>query len=86
MATNLRGAQARLDQAAAHGVDGGLDLPALLAAIDGRLARLASLQAAPVAPRGTLTDPPHDVAGPPGRARRPPLDLDPPPIPWRTPA
>ncbi len=86
VATNLRGAQARLDQAAAHGVDGGFDLPALQAAIDVRLDRLASLQVAPVAPRGTLMDPPHDVAGPPGRARRPPLDLVPPPLSRRTPA
>jgi len=86
VATNLRGARARLDQAAAHGVDGGLDLPALQAAIDERLARVAVLEAGPAVPRGTLPDPPPDVAGPPGRAHRPPLDLDPPPLSRRTPA
>jgi predicted metal-dependent hydrolase len=79
--TNLRGARERLAGAAAVGHDGGLDLPALLAAVD---ARLAQLEAGPVAARSDATpglpvlDPPHDVAGPPGRARRPPLDLEPP--------
>lgn len=80
---NLRGARERLAGAAAGGWDGGIDLAALLAAIDDQLARL---EAEPVAaesavPGGNPTpDPPHDVAGPPGRARRPPLALEPPTI------
>lgn len=86
VATNLRGARARLEAAAAAGIDGDIDLPALVAAIDGRLAELATLPATPAAERGTLPDPPHDVAGPPGRARRPPLDLPPLRLPRRTPA
>jgi predicted metal-dependent hydrolase len=77
VATNLRGARARLAGAAAEGHDGGIDLPVLLAAIDARLAELAALPAVPAAPRGILPDPPHDVAGPAGRARRPPLYLPP---------
>jgi len=84
VATNLRGARARLAGAASHGVDGGLDLPALLAAVDERLGRVAALPVPPAAPPGSLPDPPHDVAGPPGRARRPPLDLDPLRLPRRT--
>ena len=86
VATNLRGARARLGVAEAAGVDGGFDLPALIEAIDGRLAELAALPATPAAPRGLLPDPPHDVGGPPGRARRPPLDLPPLALPRRTPA
>jgi len=85
VATNLRGARARLTGAAARGVDGGLDLPALLASIDERLARLGALAVPPPAAPGTVPDPPHDVAGPPGRARRPPLELDPLPLPRRIP-
>jgi hypothetical protein len=84
VATNLRGARTRLATAAAAGIDGGFDLPALLAAVDDRLAELAALPATPAEPRGTLPDPPHDVAGPPGRARRPPLDLPPLALPRRT--
>lgn len=86
VATNLRGARARLAEAEARGVDGGLDLPAILATIDARLAELAVLPAAPVTTSGTLPDPPHDVAGPPGRARRPPLELEPPALSRTTPA
>ena len=88
-ATNLRGARERLVGAAAADRDGGLDLPGLLAAIDDRLARLA---AEPVAAESAelrglpVPDPPHDVAGPPGRARRPPLDLQPPTLVRRSPA
>lgn len=84
VATNLHGARVRLGGAAERGFDGGFDLPALLAAIDRRLAELAGLPAAPAAPRGTLPDPPHDVAGPAERARRPPLDLPPLGLPRRT--
>jgi len=80
---NLRGARLRLAGAAAAGQDGGLDLPALLAAIDDRLARLeADPVAAGSAVQGVhpVPDPPHDVAGPSGRARRRPLALEPPTI------
>ncbi len=88
--TNLRGARERLARADAAGADGGLDLPALLAAIDDRLARVAAMPAsqpaagAAVTEGGILPAPPHDVAGPPARVRRPSLDLDAPPISWRT--
>lgn len=82
--TNLRGARARLAEAAARDEDGGLDLPALLVAIEERLELVAALPPSAIAPRGTLPDPPHDVAGPPGRARRPRLALEPLPLPWRT--
>jgi predicted metal-dependent hydrolase len=81
--TNLRGARERLAGAAASGRDGGLDLEGLLVAIDDRLARLA---ATPESTDATdvlivrVPDPPHDVAGPPGRSRRPPLALEPPTI------
>ena len=80
VATNLRGSRERLVRAETGNADGGLDLASLVAAIDALLARVAALPARPAAPAGTLPDPPHDVAGPPGRARRPPLDLDPPAI------
>jgi hypothetical protein len=83
VATNLRGARARLAGAAALATDRGLDLPALLASIDARLAALATMRVPDPALPGTIPDPPHDVAGPPGRARRPPLDLDPLPLPRR---
>ncbi len=83
--TNLRGARERLARADAVGADGGLDLAALLVAVDGCLAQAAALPAAAAAPAGTPPDPPHDVAGPPGRAGRPPLHLEPPVIAWRTP-
>jgi hypothetical protein len=86
VATNLRGARARLAGARSAGADGGFDLPVLLAAIDGRLAEVAALPRTPVAPPGALPDPPHDVAGPRGRARRPPLDLPPLTLSRRTPA
>lgn len=79
--TNLRGARERLVGAAAADRDGGLDLPALLAVIDDRLACLEAEPAAGEAvalQRVPVPDPPHDVAGPPGRARRPPLALEPP--------
>lgn len=79
VATNLRGARVRLAQAAARGA-GGFDVPALLAGIEEALARAAALPTVPAAPAGSLPDPPHDIAGPPGRARRPPLDLAPVPI------
>ena len=78
---NLGGARERLAGAAAAGRDGGLDLPGLLAAIDDLLARLeAEAGAAEEAAtrRLPVPDPPHEVAGPPGRARRPPLALEPP--------
>lgn len=66
-----------------------VDLAALLAAADDRLARAAALAAAPDGPARPGTHPPspgppHDVAGPSQRARRPPLDLDPPAILRRT--
>lgn len=83
---NLRGARERLARALAAGADGGLDVPALLAAVEARLAIVEAMPALPPAPRGTLAEPPHDVAGPAGRARRPPLDVEPPPIARRTPA
>jgi hypothetical protein len=87
--TNLRGARLRLAGAAAAGHDGGFDIPALLRAIDDRLARLDAesaeaasgrqgLPGTPDVPVTPVGDPPHDVAGPPGRARRPPLTLEPP--------
>ncbi len=84
VATNLRGCRERLAGADAVGADGGLNLPALLAAVDDRLARVAAIAVAPAAPTGTIPDPPHDVAGPSRRARRPPLALDPPVISRRT--
>ncbi len=95
VATNLRGARARLVEATrtgaaagsdlpALGADGGIDIPALLTAVDERLVGVAALPVGPAAPAGVLPDPPHDVAGPPGRARRPPLGLDPLPLPRRT--
>ena len=84
VSTNLRGARDRLARAHAAGADGDLDLPALLAGIDDRLARVAAMPGIPAAAAETLPDPPHDVAGPPGRAQRPPLDLDPPAISRRT--
>jgi predicted metal-dependent hydrolase len=80
---NLGGARERLAGAAASGRDGGLDLPGLLAAIDDRLARIEAEPGAAEAAatrRRPVPDPPHDVAGPPGRARRPPLALEPPSI------
>ncbi len=80
--TNLRGARERLARAEGAGADGGLDLPTLLAAIDEQLARVAAMPITATA--DAVPDPPHDVAGPPGRAHRLPLDLDAPPIPWRT--
>jgi hypothetical protein len=87
-ATNLRGARVRLAGAAAAGHDGGFDIAALLAAVDDRLARPhtepAGAPSAETPPAGPVPDPPHDVAGPPGRARRPPLALDPPTIARRT--
>jgi predicted metal-dependent hydrolase len=81
VATNLRGARERLTAASAAGADGGIDLPALLGAIDDRLSRVAMIADAPARP---VPDPSHDVAGPPGRARRPPLDLAPPTLVRRT--
>jgi hypothetical protein len=100
VATNLRGARARLVEAADRGgglaatgpvlpalaADGGIDVAALIAAVDERLARVAALSVGPIAPVGALPDPPHDAAGPAGRARRPPLDLPPLTLPRRTPA
>lgn len=85
--TNLRGARERLAGAATAGRDGEIDLPELLAAIDDRLARLdAEPVAAASAERDPVPDPPHDVAGPPGRAHRPRLALEPPTISRRSPA
>jgi hypothetical protein len=89
VATNLRGARDRIARADAAGADGGLDLSALLVAIDGALLRVLAMPgdpAGPADPAETVTDPPHHVAGPPGRSRRPPLPLDPPAITWRIPA
>jgi predicted metal-dependent hydrolase len=94
-ATNLRGARVRLTGAATGGRDGGLDIPAVLSAIDDRLALLETglavsesgpteSSSGPTEPASAaalqVADPPHDVAGPPGRARRPPLALEPPAI------
>jgi predicted metal-dependent hydrolase len=78
-ATNLRGARARLAGAAAAGRDCGFDVPALLVAIDDRLARLGAEPATPehALRERPVPDPPHDVAGPAGRARRRPLALEP---------
>jgi hypothetical protein len=87
-ATNLRGARVRLAGAAAAGHDGGFDVATLLAAIDDRLARLdaepAGAPSADTPPAGSVPDPPHDVAGPPGRAHRPPLTLPAPSLARRT--
>lgn len=75
---NLRGARARLaaEDAAGAALRLGLDTTALPAAID---ELLAGLERAPAAPPdrapGRPPDPPHEVAGPPGRALRPPLAL-----------
>lgn len=97
-ATNLRGARARLVESTAGGdgrpppdlpalaAGGGIDVPALISAVDERLAAVAAMSVGAAWPAGTLPDPPHDVAGPPGRARRPPLALDPLCLPRRTPA
>ena len=85
---NLGGARARLAGAAASGRDGGLDLPGLLAAIEDRLARIEAEPGAAEAAatrRPPVPDPPHDVAGPPGRAHRPPLALEPPALVRRSP-
>jgi predicted metal-dependent hydrolase len=92
--TNLRGARERLraagaaEAAAASGLDvaGLIDaIDARLAAVDAILARAAREADDPAAgPVPRPPDPPHDVAGPAGRARRPPLDLDPPPLSRRT--
>ncbi len=91
--TNLRGARERLAGATGAGHDGGLDLSALLAAVDDRLAQLDALSGttadearASGDPRAPVIDPPHDVAGPPGRAHRPPLVLEPPAIARKSPA
>lgn len=97
VATNLRGARARLVESTARSdgrpsdlpvlaADGGFDVAALVVAVDEQLAAVAAMSGRPAAPVGTLPDPPHDVAGPPGRARRPPLALDPLPLPRRSPA
>ena len=95
-ATNLRGARVRLAGAAAAGHEGGFDIEGLLADIDDLLAQLARTTERPDAPSAAGTpsspgtnvarvpDPPHDVAGPPGRARRSPLALQPPTIARRT--
>ena len=95
VATNLRGARARFVEATTAGdgkppdlpvlaAGGGIDVAALVAAVDERLAAVAAMSVGPAAPTRTLPDPPHDVAGPPGRARRPPLAVDPLPLPRRT--
>jgi predicted metal-dependent hydrolase len=89
-ATNLRGARARLAGAADAGHAGGFDVAALLWAVDDRLARLALLKQEPAdlaldADVAPVPDPRHEVAGPPGRARRPPLALEPPTIERRLP-
>ncbi len=83
--TNLRGARARLALAEEAHADRGLDLDSLLAAIDDRLARLDApgsgddhATAGEKPGGGPPADPPHDVAGPPGRAHRPPLGIEPP--------
>ncbi len=82
--TNLRGARDRLAGAANAGFDGGFDLGGLLAAIDDRLEHLAQAPKSPETHATPFPNPPHDVAGPPGRARRPPLDLEPPTIEQRS--
>jgi Domain of unknown function (DUF309) len=86
VATNLRGARERLAGAEAAGADGGLDLASLGAAIDERLDRVTRMEATPppAASAASIAHPSHDVAGPPARAQRPPLDLDPPVVTWRT--
>ena len=81
VATNLRGARERLRGAREAGADGGLNLPAILVAIDERLALADAL---PMIPRHPVPDPPTEVAGPPGRAGRPPLEVRPPAIFRRT--
>jgi hypothetical protein len=81
--TNLRGARERLAGAVVAGRDGGLDVEGLLTAIGDRLARLDAAPEPADATEGldaAVPDPPHDVAGPPGRSRRPPLALEPPVI------
>ena len=79
--TNLAGASERLAAATALGTDLGLDIPGLRASVESLLECLAAL---PIGPAGQVPDPAHDVAGPPGRARRPPLALDPPAVVRRT--
>ena len=87
-ATNLRGARVRLAGAAAAGHGGGFDIAALLAAIDDRLGQLdaepAGTPSADAPAAGSVPDPPHDVAGPPGRAHRAPLNLAAPTLARRT--
>ena len=51
IARNLEGARPMLASALDAGVDGGLDLPDLIASIDDRLARLAASEAVIEAPR-----------------------------------
>jgi len=64
-----------------------IDLPALLSAVDDRLARVEALcDALPAATAGGDADgaaPPHDVAGPAGRFRGAPVAIPPIPLPRR---
>ncbi len=76
--TNLRGARERLALApGAPTADRlGLDLSALLAAVDDRLAAAERLLDLPPAVRPQAAEaPPHDVAGPPAATPRPPLPI-----------
>jgi hypothetical protein len=69
------------------GAADGIDLPALLSAVDDRLARVEALCDAPLAATvGGDADgaaPPHDVAGPAGRFRGAPVAIPPIPLPRR---
>jgi len=83
--TNLRGARERLAAAATATTTAGpagaiewIDLPTLLVGVDDRLARIEALCAGP--PAAATRDagaavPSHDIAGPAGRFRGPPVAI-----------
>ena len=98
--TNLRGARDRLASAASAATAvpaaaaprsteaiGRIDLPALLSAVDDRLARIEVLCSEPresIIGRGAnMAAPPHDVAGPVARVRGAPVAIPLIPIPRR---
>jgi hypothetical protein len=90
--TNLRGARERLATAATASAAGPagatewIDLPALLACVDDRLARIEALCAGPPAAAigdAGATVPSHDVAGPAGRFRGAPVAIPLLPLPRR---
>lgn len=101
--TNLRGARDRLVTAAAAGAGptgpgsaaAWIDLPALLAGIDDRLARIEALcadsvgseldglRAVPAPLDPAVSVPPHDVAGPARRSRHAPVAIPILPLPRR---